>query len=412
MTTSMPFIPFHRPCFGAEELTLLGEVLESGWVTTGPKTKQFEEEFRAWVGAPYALAVNSCTAGLHLALAALDIGPGDEVITTPMTFCATVNAILHVGATPVLADIGEDFNIDPESIESRITARTRAIIPVHMAGLPCDLERIWDLAERHGLKVVEDAAHAAGTRYRGTMIGGDSRSDAVAFSFYATKNLTSGEGGMITTHDGALLERMRRLCLHGISKDAWNRYAEKGNWFYQVVECGFKYNLSDLQAAVGLAQLRKQELFLAERRRLAGMYRSALADLEEVELPPGSDEAGHCWHLYILRLRTGRAAMGRNELIEELKARGIGASVHFIPIPMHPYFAEYAGRPENQCPRAMALFPRILSLPLYPGLTGGQVERVASAVRGLVGDARRGVGAAAGLREIQARTEVDESCRL
>ncbi len=261
------YIPFNLPTIGEEEIAEVVATLRSGWLTTGPRTAQFEREFRAYVQAPHALAVNSCTAGLHLALAALGIGKGDEVITTPLTFCATVNTILHVGATPVLADIRADGNIDPEAIESRITERTRAIVPVHIGGLPCEMDAIWDLARRHDLRVVEDAAHAIGSQYKGLPIGGGFPpkrrcSDVVAFSFYATKNLTTGEGGMVTTHREALLERMRILCLHGISKDAWNRYSEKGNWYYEVVECGFKYNLSDLQSAIGIHQLRRQEKFI------------------------------------------------------------------------------------------------------------------------------------------------------
>jgi len=254
-------IPFNLPTIEEEEINEVVATLRSGWLTTGPKTAQFEAEFKAYVGSPFALAVNSATAGLHLALAALGLGPGDEVITTPLTFCSTVNTILHVGATPVLADIGTDGNIDPDSIAERITTRTRAIVPVHIGGLPCNMDAIWQLARRHGLFVIEDAAHAVGSRYRGFPIGaGDPsariNSDAVAYSFYATKNLTTGEGGMVTTHNQALEEQMKILCLHGISKDAWNRYSDRGNWHYDVVSCGFKYNLSDIQSAIGIHQLR------------------------------------------------------------------------------------------------------------------------------------------------------------
>src|SRR5689334_11553482 len=243
--TEHTYIPFHRPEIGDEEIDAVVQTLRSGWLTTGPQTAQFEREFAAYVHSSYALAVNSCTAGLHLALEALGIGPGHEVITTPLTFCATVNCILQTGATPVLADIGPDGNIDPASIAQRITPRTRAILPVHLGGLACDMDAIWSLARSRGLLVVEDAAHAVGSHYRGLPVGGggDGRcsSDAVAFSFYATKNLTTGEGGMVTTKHEALADRMRRLCLHGISKDAWNRYAEHGNWYYNVEASGFKY---------------------------------------------------------------------------------------------------------------------------------------------------------------------------
>ena len=374
------FIPFHRPWIGQEEIDEVVAVLKSGWLTTGPRTRQFEEEFARYVGAPHALAVNSCTAGLHLALAALGVGPGDEVITSPMTFCSTVHVITHTGATPVLADIGEDGNIDPQSVEERITPRTRVLLPVHLAGLPCRMEQIWALAERHGLHVVEDAAHAVGARYQLRMLGSDPRSAAVAFSFYATKNITTAEGGMVTSHNAALAERMRVLCLHGISKDAWNRYTDKGSWYYEVLEPGFKYNLSDLHAAVGLHQLRKLEGFLAERRKIVNYYNARFRDDDALEIPPDGAEPGHAWHLYVLRLRLERLRISRARFIEELKARGIGASVHFIPVPLHPAFRQLAAEPRNACPRALALYERIVSLPLYPGLGEHRAERVADAV--------------------------------
>ena len=392
--SSSDFIPFHVPSIGEEEINEVIATLRSGWLTTGPRTAQFEQEFRAYVGSPHALAVNSCTAGLHLALAALKVGPGDEVITTPMTFCATVNTILHVGATPVLADVGSDGNIDAASVAERITNRTRALIPVHLAGLPCEMEALWSLAQRRGLHVIEDAAHAVGSHYRGQPIGaGDPatgvRSDAVAFSFYATKTMTTGEGGMVTTHDDSLAESLRILCLHGISKDAWNRYADKGNWYYQVLESGFKYNLSDIQSAVGLHQLRKLEQFIEVRTAYARRYHEGLADVAEVELPPERSSCRHSWHLYMLRLNLEKLEIDRDEFIRALRQRNIGTSVHFIPIPLHPFFAPYAGRPENRCPRALGLYPRLISLPLYPAMTAEQVDSVVAAVKEIVWAARK-----------------------
>ena len=378
------FIPFNLPSIGEEEIAEVTAVLRSGWLTTGPKTQQFEREFTDWVGAPHALAVNSGTAAMHLALAALDIGPGDEVITTPLTFCSTISVILHTGATPVLADVGPDGNIDPSEIEKRITPQTRAILPVHLAGLACDMDAIWDIAARHSLRVIEDAAHAAGTRYKGALIGDTSnphrRSDVVAFSFYATKNLTTGEGGMATCHDPALASRMRRLCLHGISKDAWNRYSEKGNWFYQVVETGFKYNLTDIQSAIGIHQLRKQPGFIEARTRIAQRFHQAFEAIDALELPPGHLDPGHCWHLYTLRLKPQYSPISRADFIDQLRARGIGASVHFIPVPLHPFFAEHADKPENHCPCALNIYERSISLPLYPLMPDASVDRVVEAV--------------------------------
>ncbi len=382
------FIPFHRPSIGEEEIREVVETLRSGWLTTGPRVACFEREFTEYTGAPYALAVNSATAGLHLALAALKIGPGDEVITSPMTFCATVQAILHVGATPVLADIGPDGNIAPEEIRNHLTGRTRAIIPVHLAGLPCDLKAIWSIAREHGLAVVEDAAHAAGAWYDGRPIGAGpagegTASDAVVFSFYATKNLTTGEGGMITTSSPRLSASLRILSLHGMSHDAWNRYGEHGDWHYDVTAHGFKYNLSDLQAAIGIHQLRKLESFIERRTLLAGLYDRAFADMEEVETPPDSLRSRHAWHLYILRLNLQKLTIDRAEFIRELRKKGIGASVHFIPIPLHTFFA---GRlpARSSCSRAIELYPRIVSLPLYPGMTEEQVQYVAQCVREVV----------------------------
>jgi dTDP-4-amino-4,6-dideoxygalactose transaminase len=301
------YIPFHAISLGEEEINEVVATLRSGWLTTGPKTAQFEEEFRAYVGSRCSLAVNSGTAGLHLMVKSLEIGPGDEVITTPMTFCATVNIIMQCGATPVLADIGPDGNIDPASVAERITGSTRCLLPVHLGGLPCDMDALWALARRHNLFVVEDAAHAAGSRYNGTLVGAvdahsGAASDGVVFSFYATKNLTTGEGGMVTTQNDVLNERMRILCLHGITRDAWGRYGRNGSWAYDVVECGFKYNLTDIQSALGIHQLRRLEANQEIRTRYAAIYNEAFAGVEELECAPGHKLHGHSWHLYALRL--------------------------------------------------------------------------------------------------------------
>ena len=379
--TENPQIPFHLPSIGEEEIREVEATLRSGWLTTGPRTAQFEREFRNYVGAPYAVALASASAGLHLALAALKIKSGDEVITTPLTFCSTVHSILHVGAMPALADIGADGNIDPESIEERITPRTRAIIPVHLAGLPCDMEAIWDLARKHGLAIVEDAAHAAGARYRWRPIGSTAApaSDAVVFSFYATKNLTTGEGGMLTTPSNELADGSRMLSLHGMNRDAWKRYTKDGNWYYEVTACGFKYNLSDIQSAIGIHQLRKLEQFIQVRTGYASIYNDCFAGVDELELPADKPNCRHAWHLYILRLRLDKLRINRGEFIEELQRKGIGCSVHFIPIPLHPYFAQFHWA-ERPCPRTLDLYPRIVSLPLYPAMTEAQVRYVAECV--------------------------------
>jgi dTDP-4-amino-4,6-dideoxygalactose transaminase len=383
------FIPFHRPSIGDEEINEVVDTLRSGWLTTGPRAARFESEFRQHAGTPHAIALNSGTAALHLALAGLKIGPGDEVITTPMTFCGTVHAILHTGATPVLADIGPDGNIDPEQIAKRVTPRTRAILPVHLAGLPCDMDAIHAIARKDGLYVIEDAAHAAGAQYRGRRIGAnpvgehENVSDAVAFSFYSTKNLTTGEGGMLTTGRDDLAENVRILSLHGMSHDAWDRYTDHGGWHYDVVAHGFKYNLSDIQAALGIHQLRKLEGFIRRRQWCAAVYNREFAGLEQVDLPPDRPGCRHAWHLYILRLNLGALRIDRDQFIRALRQKGVGTSVHFIPIPLHPYFARF-GFADPPCPRALELYQRIVSLPLYPAMTDEQVHLVAKSVREIV----------------------------
>jgi dTDP-4-amino-4,6-dideoxygalactose transaminase len=332
-------IPFHKPSIGEAEIAAVSAVLRSGWLTTGPVTAEFERLFAEHAGAPYAIAVNSCSSGLELALTALGVGPGDEVITSPLTFCATVLAIMHTGATPILADVGPDGNIDLVSVAARITSRTKALLPVHLGGKLCDMESLWRLAREHGLFVVEDAAHAL------TTLAG---SDAAVYSFYATKSLTTGEGGMITTHRADLAERMRRLGYHGIS--------DRDDWRYTVTEPGFKFNLSDVQAALGLEQLKRQDEFLAARRRIAGIYSGELAGVAGLELP--ADSPWHSWHLYRIGVPS------RDEFIRQMKARGVSCSVHFIPIPLHPFF-----KGESDCPRALEIFSRTVSLPIYPSMS-------------------------------------------
>ena len=382
MSHDLPFVPFSLPSIGDEEVREVIAALESGWLTSGPRTRQFEADFARYTQSPFALAVNSCTAGLHLALSCLDLQPGDEVITTPLTFCATVNTILQAGGVPILADIGADLNIDPAAIRAAITPRTRAIVPVHFGGLPCLMDEIWTVAKEAGLAVIEDAAHAAGATYRGTPVGAG-RSTAVAFSFYATKNLCTGEGGMVTTGSRALADRMRTLCLHGISRDAWNRYAKEGNWYYEVVERGFKYNMSDLMAALGIHQLKKLDAMNASRQAIVRRYTAAFSEFAELECPPDRSDSGHAWHLYVLRLHLDRLSVDRGRICEELRARGVGSSVHFIPIPLHPYYRETLEL-RDPCNRALADYPRLLSLPLYPQMDEESVRRVIAAVADVI----------------------------
>jgi dTDP-4-amino-4,6-dideoxygalactose transaminase len=384
------FIPFYAPSLGEEEIREVEATLRSGWLTSGPRAAQFEQEFGAYVGAAHALAVSSGTAGLHLALAGLGIGPGDEVVTSPLTFCSTVHTILQTGAVPVLADIGPDGNIDPDAIGKRITESTRAIIPVHFAGLPCKMRAIRALARRHGIYVIEDAAHAAGAHYEGRPIGaapaadGPDVSDAVVFSFCAT----NGEGGMVTTYREPLAKKLRTLSLHGLSKESWNSSNEWGDWCREVVAAGFKYNLSDILAAIGIHQLRKLEQFIEIRTRYAQIYNQALGDLDEVELPPDNPRSRHAWDLYVLRLNLAKLKIDRRAFLQELRRRQIGASVHFIPIPLHPYFAQlHLAR--CRCPRALELYPRLVSLPLYPAMTEDQVHYVAQSVREALQAGRR-----------------------
>lgn len=381
------FLTFAPPSIGDEEIAEVVDTLRSGWITTGPKTARFEQEFARYLGAPGALAVNSCTAALHTALLTAGIGPGDEVITTPLTFAATANVIEHVRARPVFVDVDpETLQIDPDGLEAAVTPRTRAIIPVHFGGHPADLDAVDTVASRHGLLVVEDAAHALPARFRGRLIG--SRGNPVAFSFYATKNLTTGEGGMLTA-DPEFLERARIASLHGMSHDGWKRYAEGGHWFYEVLLPGFKYNMSDIQAAMGLAQLAKLERHQARRRAVVRAYQAAFAGHDAFELPVERPEVEHAWHLYVLRLQPGVLRIGRDRFIQELTQRKIGTSVHFIPLHLHPYYRDTYGYAPDAYPVARSNYERMLSLPLHPGLSEADVEDVVGAVLDIAEEYRR-----------------------
>ncbi len=377
------FLPFGLPLIGQEEIDEVVDTLKSGWITTGPKTQRFEEKFKNYIGSAHALAVNSCTAGLHLALAALGVGAGDEVITSTLTFCATANVIVHLGATPVLADIGDDLNIDPDEVKRRITPKTRGVIPVHIGGRPCKMDALLTIARENNLFVVEDAAHAVGARYKGRRIG--TLSEAAAFSFYPIKNMTTAEGGMVTTNREDLAEKMRVLSLHGISKDAWKRYTDKGSWYYEVLEAGYKYNMTDLQASLGIHQLDKLEDFIKTRKRYADIFTRALKELEAIEVPSEDELTYSAWHLYAIKLNLNRLTIDRERFIEELRAENIGSSVHFIPLHRHPYYRQRWGFRAEDFPVAEEAYKRIVSLPLYPRMTEGDVEDVIAAVQRVVG---------------------------
>jgi dTDP-4-amino-4,6-dideoxygalactose transaminase len=386
---SQPFLPFALPEIGDEEIAEVVDTLKSGWVTTGPKARRFEQDFAAFLtegaepgAAPIeCIAVNSATAGLHLALEALGIGPGDEVITTTHTFTASAEVARYLGADVKLVDIDPaTLNIDPAAIEAAITPRTKAIVPVHYAGLAADMPAILDIARRHGLKVVEDAAHALPSTLGGRLIG-TLGSDVTVFSFYANKTITTGEGGMIATRDPAIAARCKVMRLHGINRDAFDRFTAKvPSWYYEIVAPGFKYNLTDIAAALGIHQLRRAHAFQQKRAELAALYNELLVELPLILPPQPALGEMHSWHLYVVRL-TDEARIGRDALIEQLYAAGIGCSVHYIPLHLHPYWRERYDLRAEDFPHSQHAYERMLSLPLYTRMTAGDVHRVVQTLR-------------------------------
>jgi dTDP-4-amino-4,6-dideoxygalactose transaminase len=382
------FLPFAMPDIGEAEIESVVETLHSGWLTTGPKVRRFEEDFAEYVGCQHAVAVNSATAALHLALGAVDIQEGDEVLVPTMTFAATAEVVLYFKAKPVLVDCRSDtFNIDPDQIEKSITAKTKAIIPVHMAGQACDMERIMEVARIHDLRVIEDAAHALPARLQGKMIG--TIGDITCFSFYATKTITTGEGGMATTESLEWADRMRIMGLHGISKDAWKRYTAEGSWYYEILYPGFKYNLTDIAAAIGLEQLKKCHRFWESRQRCAALYTEGFQNVPGIITPYVAPGIQHAWHLYVIQLDREQLRIGRNEFISLLRQENIGTSVHFMPLHLHPYYRNtFNYRPED-FPTASAVFERIISLPIYPRMTEADVRRVIDTVGKIARQHRR-----------------------
>lgn len=383
------FIPFHLPDIGEEEINSVVETLRSGWLTTGLKTKQFESEFADFIGVSQAVALNSCTAALHLALEAVGVTAGDEVIVPTMTFAATAEVVHYCRASPVLVDCTSDtLNVDVDAIEQAITSKTKAIIPVHFAGQPCEMDRILELARSRNIKVIEDAAHALPAKYEGEMVG--ALGDIACFSFYATKTMTTGEGGMATTENGEWAERMRILSLHGISRDAVNRYTPEGSWYYEICYPGYKYNLTDMASALGIAQLRKCHKFREIRHRYAKFYNEAFKEIPELTIPHVNEGIEHAWHLYVIQLNLEKLRIGRDQIIDLLKERGIGTSVHFIPLHLHPYYRNnnmYSSSKNFSV--ANQVFTRIISLPIYPKMTDVDVQYVIENVTGLVQQYRR-----------------------
>lgn len=383
---SSPFLVFGAPRIEEDEIAEVEACLRSGWLGTGPRVAQFERDFALWrrVDAAQVAAVNSCTAALHVSMVAAGLEPGSEVITTPLTFCATVNAILHAGLTPVLADADPvTQNIDPAAIEAAITPRTRAIVPVHFAGRPCAMDRIMAIADKHGLVVIEDCAHAIETEFRGQPAG--TFGDFGCFSFYVTKNVVTGEGGMIIGRDEEHIARAKILALHGMSKDAWHRFGDQGYRHYQVVECGFKYNMMDLQAAIGIHQLARVERHWRRRRELWQRYDEALDNLP-MGLPAAPEkDTRHGHHLYTVMIDPARCGIERDAFLDAMNQRRIGTGVHYLAVPEHPYYQQRFGWRPEQWPNAMQLGRQTVSLPLSPAMSDADADRVIDAVRSIIG---------------------------
>ena len=385
-TAALPFLPFARPDIGDAEVNAVAEAMRSGWVTTGPQTRAFEQAFTNYLGGGVdSLAVNSATAGLHLALEALGIGPGDEVIAPTLTFTATTEVVRYLGADPVLVDVDPvTLNMDPAQVRAAITPRTKAIMPVHYGGLACDMDAILAIAQEHGLKVVEDAAHALPTTWRGTLVG-QLASDVTVFSFYANKTITTGEGGMAVTRDPDLAKRMRVMRLHGMNRDAFDRFTSKTPaWYYEVVAPGFKYNMTDVAAAMGVQQLARLPAFVQRRQYLAQRYHAALAGLPLVlpaEAPAGDM---HAWHLYVIRLAPG-ARLSRDVLVQGLSDLGIGTSVHYVPLHRHPYWRDRYQLTPEMFPQADAAYQAMVSIPLFTAMTDADQDRVIAALQTLLG---------------------------
>lgn len=373
------FLPFARPSICETDIENVVKTLRSGWLTVGPQTREFERSVASYVGVRTAAAVHSCTAGLHLAMIALGVQPGDEVVLPALNFAAGPNTVIHVGAMPVLADVDpESLNLTAESIEPALSDKTALVVPVHFAGRPCEMDDIMALARDRGFKVLGDAAHAIGADIVGRKIG--SMADATSFSFYVTKGITTGEGGAVTSHDEELIARIGRLSLHGMSSDAWKRYSDRGPWYYEVLEPGYKYNMNDLQASLGVCQIERVDEFRESRARIAATYTAGLEGLSALKLPRGYDRGHHAWHLYPIQVDPKATTIGRDDVVRALLDEGIGVSVHFIPIHYHPFYRDHLGLPPGTFPVTESYFEKAISLPIYPDMTDEDAQDVVTAV--------------------------------
>lgn len=373
------FLPYGTHWIDQKEIDEVIDSLKSNWITTGPKMQKFEENFKNLIGSKYATAVNSGTAALHISTSSIEIKPGDEVITTPLTFVASANCIVYRGGTPVLADIKKDtYNIDPNEIRKKITSKTKAIIPVHFAGQPCDLDEILEIAEENNLYVIEDAAHAIDAEYKGKKIG--NISDLTIFSFHPVKNITTAEGGMVTTNNNELNDKLLMFRTHGISRDAVKRFGKEGDFYYDMQYLGFRYNLSELHSALGIHQLYKLESFQKRRREIVEIYNKELKIIEEISVPYVKKDIKHSWHLYVIQLKLEKLKVDRNFIFKALRAENIGVNVHYIPVHYHSYYINKYGFKKGTMPNVESLFPRLITIPIFPKMSNEDVYDVINAL--------------------------------